>query len=175
MKTLILWLAQGFGSGRIPFGPGTFGSLVGLLWMAALVAFNSPVIFVVGAILGIPLSVWVCGEGEKILKEKDPGSIVMDEIIAIPLSFMTWLAILHSQKNIWPAPDFFVSSPHWITSVAIFVLFRIFDIAKPWPIRASQKLTGGLGVTVDDVLASVYVNLVVLVVWWIKPSLLLDN
>jgi len=167
---LKLWLAQGFGSGRIPFGPGTWGSLVGLLWFAVLLKFNSPLLFLAGALLGIPLSVWACGEGERILRQKDPGSIVIDEIIAIPICFGTWLAFLFFQKGFWPAPEYFFSSENGAMTAAVFVLFRISDIAKPWPVRQSQSMPGGLGVTVDDVLAAVYVNLVLLPVWFLKPD-----
>src|SRR4051812_5299663 len=101
---LIVWLAQGFGSGRVPITPGTAGSFVGLFWFAALLATKSPIIFCIGVLLSIPLSCFLCGEGEKILKQKDPGSIVMDEIIAIPICFAGWLAFSFFRKGIWPTP-----------------------------------------------------------------------
>ncbi|MFN7140668.1 MAG: phosphatidylglycerophosphatase A, partial [Limisphaerales bacterium] len=150
-----LWLAQGFGSGRIPLGPGTWGSLVGLLWFAVLLAFQSPIVFLIGVILSIPLSVWACGEAEKILRDKDPGSVVIDEIIAVPICFAAWLGYLFFQQGTWPAPDYFFSRENWPTTAAVFVLFRISDVAKPWPVRQSQELPGGWGVTIDDVLAAV--------------------
>lgn len=167
---MILFMAEGFGSGRIRFGPGTFGSIVGLAWFYLLLLPKSAVVFSAGIVLSIPFSMWVCGEGEKILGKKDPGSVVMDEIIAVPLCFASWLAILHFSNQPWPTPETLVS-PHGLITLSVFVLFRLFDIAKPWPIRASQNLPGGWGITMDDLLAAIYVNAVVLIAWWAKPSL----
>ena len=86
-SAILLWLAQGFGSGRAPFAPGTFGSIVGVLWFLLLVAAGNVWIFSLGILAGLAASVWLCGEGEKILRQKDPGSVVMDEIAAIPICF----------------------------------------------------------------------------------------
>src|SRR5947208_892571 len=86
-----LWLAQGFGVGRIPFGPGTFGSMVGLAWFALLALSGSLLVFAAGTIGGFVLSVWLCGEGERILKQRDPGSVVLDEIAAMPVCFAGWV------------------------------------------------------------------------------------
>jgi phosphatidylglycerophosphatase A len=63
-----------------------------------------------------------------------------------------------------PVPGYFVSRHHWFLSLGILALFRLFDIWKPWPVRQSQSLPGGWGVTVDDVLASLYVAALVLVI-----------
>lgn len=161
-ERLTVWLAQGFGVGRIPFAPGTFGSFVGLIWFLVLLLPNSPLFFALGVLASIFISVWLCGAAEKILNERDPGSIVMDEIIAIPICFGSWLAILFFQKGFWPTPEFFFSEKNALMTSGIFLLFRLFDIAKPWPVRQSQSLPGGWGVTVDDLLAAVYVNLVIL-------------
>ncbi len=169
-ERFIVWLAQGFGSGRVPVTPGTAGSAVGLLWFAVLLAVGSPFIFCLGVLLSIPLSFFLCGAGEEILKQKDPGSIVMDEIIAIPICFAGWLALLFFRKNIWPTPEYFFTAPNWPITLAVFVFFRIFDIAKPWPVRQSQSLPGGIGVTTDDVLAAGYVNVVILLAAWMKPE-----
>ena len=106
---ITIWLAQGFGVGRIPFAPGTFGSVVGLVWFLILLLPKSPLFFVLGIVASIFVSVWLCGAGEKILNQRDPGSIVMDEIIAIPICFGSWLAFLFFQKGFWPAPEYFFS------------------------------------------------------------------
>jgi phosphatidylglycerophosphatase A len=164
MKGLIVWLAQGFGVGRIPFAPGTFGSIVGLLWFYILLLPKNPVVFFVGIVAGIFASVWLCGAGEKILNQRDPGCIVMDEIIAIPICFVSWLAWIFFKTNNWPAPEYFFSGKTFWMTFGVFVLFRLFDIAKPWPVKQSQNLPGGWGVTIDDVLAAVYVNFVVLII-----------
>lgn len=159
---MILWLAQGFGSGRIPFAPGTFGSIVGLAWTALLLASGSWIVFTCGIIGGFAISVWTCGEGEKILNQKDPGSIVMDEIAAIPLCFVGWLAMSFS---VLPSPEM-IFVHYWPVPIIIFILFRFFDILKPWPVRQSQSLPGGWGVTVDDTLAAIYVNFSSCVLLW---------
>jgi phosphatidylglycerophosphatase A len=156
-----LWLAQGLGIGRIPIAPGTFGSVLGLGWFALLVLTGSWPIFIVGNLLAIGLSVWLCGEAEKILKQTDPSSVVLDEIIAIPLCFIAWLAVVYSRHHQWPGLSCFVA--RWPYTLGVFVLFRFFDVLKPWPVSQSQALPGGWGVTIDDVLAAVYVNLVVVV------------
>ena len=159
---LILWVAQGFGVGRIPFAPGTFGSVVGFGWFALLLATGNIWLFALGTILGLAASVWFCGRAEKILGQTDPGSVVLDEIIAIPICFSAWVAIQFHQTGRLPPPDFFFSQSHWLPSAGVFGAFRLFDIWKPWPLRQSQMLVGGWGVTVDDVLAAVYVNVCVL-------------
>jgi phosphatidylglycerophosphatase A len=157
-----LWIAQGFGIGRIAVAPGTFGSLLGLAWFAALVYFKSWPVFILGNVAGIAVSVWLCGEAERILKKTDPGSVVLDEIVAVPLCFTGWLVTVSLRLHQMPGPEYFWA--HWPSSICIFALFRLFDVAKPWPVRQSQSLWGGWGVTIDDVLASVYVNVVALLV-----------
>jgi len=171
MNAFLLWIAQGFGSGRIPFAPGTFGSVVGLGWFALLLLAGNLWLFLGGSIAGLLLSVWVCGVGEKVLKQKDPGSVVMDEIAAIPLCFMGWIGILIWKTGSFPAPEIFFSSQHLLPTLGVFAAFRFFDVLKPWPVRQSQSLIGGWGVTIDDVLAAVYVNAVVLAVYFVRMRL----
>jgi len=160
-----LWIAQGFGVGRIPIAPGTFGSIVGLGWFALLLCLKSWPLFIAGNLVAVALSIWLCGEAEQILKKKDPGSVVLDEIVAIPLCFTGWLAAAWWPQHRWPGVDFFWKHP--LESVGVFALFRFFDILKPSPVRESQNFPGGWGVTMDDVLAAVYVNVVVLVVYFL--------
>ena len=159
---IILWLAQGFGAGRMPFAPGTFGSLVGLVWVAVLLIPRRFDFYVGGMLAGFALSVWVCGEAEKILHQKDPGSIVLDEIVALPLCFFGLVAMGH-----WNGGSMPTVADLWrwdgaigtVRTLGVFAAFRLFDIWKPWPVRQSQCLSGGWGVTVDDLLAAGYVNL----------------
>lgn len=164
-EKLKLWIAQGFGAGRIPFAPGTFGSLVGLLWFAVLLLPGRFSVFVFGAFAGVAVSIWLTGEAEKILHAKDPGSVVLDEIIALPICFLTWLCILYVKTGTLPKPEDFFLAERWKLTAIIFISFRVFDIAKPWPVRQSQHLRGGWGVTMDDVLAAGYVNLVVFLIY----------
>jgi phosphatidylglycerophosphatase A len=162
VNALLLWLAQGFGIGRIPIAPGTFGSLVGMLWFWLLLLRGNLTWFIAGSIVGLALSVWLCGAGEQILKQTDPGSIVFDEIAAIPLCFLGWVILQTYHSGAFPNPQFFLSRYVWPLTLGVFVLFRIYDIWKPWPVKQSQALPGGWGVTADDALAAVYVNIVVL-------------
>jgi phosphatidylglycerophosphatase A len=160
---ILLWIAQGFGVGRIPLAPGTFGSLVGLVWFLVLLLPRNAWAGLIGVAIGLAISVWVCDAGEKILKQKDPGSIVFDEISAVPVCFLGWIAIVVSTTGSLPAPEYFVR--HWPWTLGVFAAFRFFDVVKPWPVRRSQSLPGGWGVTVDDLLAALYVNGVVLLVY----------
>ncbi len=165
MNKVLLWIAQGFGIGRIPVAPGTFGSLVGLLWFALLLQSKSFGIFLAGAIAGLALSVWLCGVGEKLLNRRDPGSVVLDEIAAVPLCFISWIELVIRYSGSLPAPGYFFATRTWLPTLGVFAAFRLFDVVKPWPVRQSQSLSGGWGITVDDALAAVYVNIVVLLVF----------
>jgi phosphatidylglycerophosphatase A len=137
-----------------------FGSLVGLLWFFLLLLTQNFWLYLAGALLGVGLSVWLCGLAERILREKDPSSIVLDEIVAMPFCFLAWVASDWFRRGQWPVPDSFFTSRTWLATTILFVLFRVVDVLKPWPVRQSQRLPGGWGVTVDDVLAAFYVALV---------------
>jgi phosphatidylglycerophosphatase A len=162
VNRLALWIAQGFGVGRIPVAPGTFGSMIGLLWFLLLLLAHNFWVYLAGTLIGLGVSVWLCDVGEKVLQQKDPGSIVLDEISAVPVCFLGWIVIVFEKDGSLPAPEFFFARYHWPITLAILAGFRFFDVLKPWPVRASQSLPGGWGVTVDDVLAAFYVNAMVL-------------
>ena len=87
-------MAQGFGLGRIPGTPGTLGSLAGLVWFTLLLLTGHPGLFLAGSVAGMLLSVWICDVGEKTLRQKDPGSVVFDEIAAMPVCFVGWLILI---------------------------------------------------------------------------------
>jgi phosphatidylglycerophosphatase A len=165
---LKLWIAQGFGVGRIPVAPGTFGSLVGVIWFGLLLVPANLWIFIAGTIAGFGLSVWLCGEAEKILNQKDPGGVVLDEITAMPLCFAFWVGMSFSKTGSLPRLDEILNARTWPAVLGVFVAFRFFDVLKPWPVRQSQSLPGGWGVTVDDFLAAIYVNAVVLLVYQVR-------
>jgi phosphatidylglycerophosphatase A len=163
-SALMVWLAQGLNVGRIPWAPGTFGSMVGLLWFAILLSARNIWWFAGGVIAGLLVSVWVCGKAEEILQQRDPSSIVLDEICAMPLCFVPWLVSEWLHKGAWPPLETFFGAKSWYITLIIFTLFRFFDILKPWPVRQSQRLPGGWGVVVDDVLAALYVCALTLLV-----------
>lgn len=137
-----LFIGCGFGSGFIKPGPGTWGSVVGFLYFAALRAL--PISVAIGAFLiVIALSIWSAGICEKVLGKKDPGEVVIDEIASIPIV-------------LWPLA-FASHIPAWIWVIA-FIAFRIFDIAKPFPIKQLQCIHGGLGILVDDLVAALFAS-----------------
>lgn len=157
--------------GRIPVAPGTFGSVLGLGWFALLLLPGNLWGFIGGTLAGLAISVWLCGAAEKILGQTDPGSVVWDEISAIPLCFAAWVGVLCAHTGTLPPPGYFFASRHLWLTLGIFGAFRLFDVWKPWPVRQSQKLPGGWGVTVDDVLAAVYVSAVCAVLLLCFPRL----
>jgi phosphatidylglycerophosphatase A len=131
-------LGTWFGAGLLPVMPGTWGSLAALpcawairiSWGVTGLAIAALIAFVVGG--------WAAGTIAKTSDVKDPGAIVIDEVAA------QWLVLL-------PAP------PDTLSYAAAFLLFRIFDIWKPWPVRlADRRVPGGLGIMLDDLLAAVY-------------------
>ena len=156
-----LWLAQGFGVGRIPVAPGTFGSVLGLVWFGLWLAAGQWWLLLLGTMLGLALSVWLGGAAERILNEKDPGSVIIDEIAAMPLCFLAAVKVIGPKNGSLPAVEDFFHETRWLWIVGVFVAFRFFDVVKPWPVRQSQALPGGWGITIDDVLAAVYVNVLV--------------
>ena len=96
---------------------------------------------------------------------------MLDEITALPVCFFALVGIRLCQTGQLPAPAYFFSRENWLLTLGVFAAFRFFDIAKPWPVRQSQSLPGGWGITVDDALAAVYVNLVVLAVCAVRKTL----
>jgi phosphatidylglycerophosphatase A len=168
-KGLILWIAQGFYIGRIPVAPGSFGSVLGCAWVGFLLWPNNVWVYVAGTVLGLACSVWVCGRAEIILGQTDPGSVVLDEIAAMPVCFAGWITIRALQEGQLPSLHSLMTGSWVWWMVGIFLAFRFFDIAKPWPVRQSQSWPGGWGVTIDDFLAAIYVNGGVLLVWSLLP------
>ena len=150
---LVVWIAQGFGSGLLPAGPGTWGSLVGILWLWALLLPGSALAFGVLVTGSILLAVGGCARAEKVLNQHDPGSVVLDEIVAVPLTFLgPWLVLGTFPAESWSNP-LSVGARFWPELIVGFLAFRVFDIAKPGPIGRVQSLPRGWGVVADDVLA----------------------
>jgi phosphatidylglycerophosphatase A len=132
------WLACGFGSGLAPVAQGTFGSLAAILPWLLLRQLSLPINLLVIAI-GFAIGVWACDVAGRALGVDDHRSLVWDEFIG------QWIALL-------PA----LLAPWWAVIVG-FILFRLFDVWKPWPIRwLDRHLKGGMGVMVDDVVAGLF-------------------
>ena len=128
--------------GRMRKAPGTWGSVAGLLYQ--LLFFQQLGLFasLLLSAIGIWFAVGICGEAEFRLGRRDPGEVVLDEFVAMPLCFLGWPAM---QIEGWPPIVIFVSG---------FVFFRLFDITKPFGISRLQQLPGGWGVVVDDLAAA---------------------
>ncbi len=124
--------------GRKLPAPGTWGSLAGLLYFVVFFQRASIGAILVASVIGAYLAVAFCGEAELRLRRKDPGAIVLDEFVVIPLCFLGWRSLL----DVLPA---------WGVLLAGFLLFRFFDILKPLGIGRLQSLHGGWGVVADDI------------------------
>ncbi len=138
-------LATGLYTGYIPVASGTFGTVVALP-LCYLLSVLGPVegIIFTGAFMGF--AVWTAGEAEKIFEKKDSGLIVIDEMAGF---LVTLFLIPWCTKNV----------------VIGFIVFRLMDVVKPFPIRSLEsKLPGGWGVVGDDILAGVYANLALRIV-----------
>jgi len=137
----VVCLATGIYTGNIPWAPGTFGTLPGLF----LCFFLSRISLVSGLMaiaLLIGASIWIAGAAEKILGQKDPGCIVIDEIAGMAVTLAAIPFTLY-------------------TAIAGFLLFRFFDIVKPPPIKSiDRRVRGGIGIVLDDVIAGVFANIV---------------
>jgi phosphatidylglycerophosphatase A len=155
-KTLTLLIAQGLGTGRFPILPGTVGSGLGFLWFLALLIPGNVAFFVTAIIFSFFISVIVSEEAEKILNATDPNSVVIDEIIAIPICFLGWIMV----EGRLPEPMWFLTEGRWKITLGILFLFRVLDVWKPTPIRQTQKFPHGWGITIDDVLAGIYVAVI---------------
>jgi phosphatidylglycerophosphatase A len=135
-EKLVKFLATGFGSGLAPYAPGTAGTLIGVFicLLCLPMTLTWRLIFV---LVLLAISIYISGQAEKIYQTKDDQRIVIDEIIGLQI---TMLPVAINVLNLCVA----------------FVLFRIFDIIKPIPVRNLQGLPGGWGVVADDVAAGIY-------------------
>jgi phosphatidylglycerophosphatase A len=140
VNRLAVTLATWFGCGYFPWGPGTAGSLAAVLIALALHTWfgvgrgGLAVLVLVFLLPGI----WASTRTAQILKSEDPGMVVVDEVLG------QWLTLLGA------------SALNWKTFLGGFLLFRLFDIWKPWPIRRLESLPDGTGIVVDDLAAGVY-------------------
>ena len=148
LRTPAGFLAFGFGSGLSRFAPGTMGTMVAIPFTFLLKQLP-PYLFWVLLIALFLIGIYLCGSTARRLGKHDPGGIVWDEMVGY------WLTVAFIPMQ-WP----------WL--LAAFVLFRLFDIFKPWPIRQSEKLfRGGLGIMVDDIIAALYAMGILAVFQWL--------
>lgn len=140
VEKIKILIATGFGLGYSPVVSGTVGSVGGVFLFYFFRQLPWPLYLVTVSAL-LFLGIWVAGQAEGIFQKKDSGYIVIDEIVGFLVSvfLMPWQ---------WP----------WI--LAAFLLFRAFDIIKPYPCRRAEALPGGVGVMLDDLGAGLYTNLI---------------
>lgn len=133
----IHFLAFGCGSGASPWAPGTMGTVAAIipyLWFAQL----SPLMYLLMLLVTTLVGIWLCDRTSNDIGVKDHGGIVWDEFVGF------WITM-------------FMAPAGWLWILVGFVLFRVFDILKPWPIKwADKKVSGGLGVMLDDMIAGVF-------------------
>ncbi len=140
---IIKVLATGFGAGLSPVLPGTAGTLVGVLLCLAFLPLHWVFRFLFVAVLA-GVAVYVSGRAEEVYGKKDDQRIVIDEIAGFLLAMLP-VAI------------------NFLNLLLAFVLFRIFDILKPFPLRDFQKFPGGWGVVADDIGAGIYTGAILLI------------
>ncbi len=151
MTRLAVFLATVGYCGYFPVAPGTIGSAAGLLVYALVWWAQSPVLEA-GLIVGLfAIGVWAGTVAERFFGGIDPGPIVLDEVVGMLIT----LAFIPVGLS---------------GAIAGFVLFRVFDVIKPFPAGRFERLHGGLGVMADDAMAAVYANLSLRLVLWALPA-----
>lgn len=151
MTRLAVFVATVAYCGYFPFAPGTVGSAAGLL-VYALVWWTQSSAVEVGLIVGLfAAGVWAGTLAEKFFGGIDPGPIVIDEVVGMLIT-LAFIPV------------------GWSAALAGFVLFRIFDIIKPYPAGRFERLHGGLGIMADDAMAAVYANLSLRLMMWVLPA-----
>lgn len=151
MKRFTEFMATGCYAGRIPIAPGTFGTGVGVL-LYYLVKGLPPLPYLAFVCAFIFFAIWVSTRAQTIFGETDPQKVVIDEIAG----FIVTMAF---------------HRPEFMSIMLGFILFRIFDIAKPWPVSwAERRWSDGRGIVMDDVLAGVYANAALWILESVIPS-----
>jgi phosphatidylglycerophosphatase A len=133
-------VATWFGCGYFPWGPGTAGSLAALIIALVLQTYSGagrPALLIVTLLLLAP-AIWASTQTARLLDRKDPSIVVVDEVLG------QWVTLLGA------------TALRWKSLCAAFLLFRLFDVWKPWPVRNFEKLPEGVGIVADDLAAGIY-------------------
>ena len=151
MKRLAVWLATSGGLGYSPFAPGTVGSAAGLLiyFLTAHWSLLAQVALAAGVTLA---GVWASSLAAQHFDRSDPSQVVIDEVAG---QLVTLLG----------------TGVGWTGALVGFVLFRIFDIIKPWPANRLESLHGGVGIMADDIMAAIYCCAILHAVVWLVPGM----
>lgn len=145
-------LATWFGCGFFPWGPGTAGSLAAVLLAAAAHHYLQAgrISFLIATLLLLAPAIWSATQTARLLNREDPGIVVIDEVLGV------WVTLLGA------------TALNWKSFAAAFILFRIFDIWKPWPVRKFEDLPEGTGIIADDLAAGVYAAVILYIGGLIK-------
>ena len=149
LKKPVHFLAFGFGSGLSPVAPGTFGTLAAVpIYLLLVISVNSWVYFFTVVIFAL-LGFWLCGKSAQDLGVHDHPGIVWDEIVGFLITM-------------------YLAPINWLWIILGFILFRLFDIFKPWPINwLDREIKGGVGIMLDDILAGIFA--------WISLQLIIKS
>lgn len=152
MDRFFKWMASGLGAGYAPWASGTAGSLLAIPLVLLLLPL--PVTsYLVTIITFSFMACWISDNAQLLYKEHDSHHIVIDEVAGMLFTFVG-------------------QEPHWLTIATGFILFRAFDIWKPFPCRRiDQRVKGGLGVVLDDVVAGIYANIGLWILGYYFPQL----
>jgi phosphatidylglycerophosphatase A len=140
IRRLALVIGTWFGCGYFPWGPGTVGSLAGIVIAAVLhyyAGLDRLALLLLTLLLLWP-AIWAATQTARAVGREDPGLVVVDEVLG------QWVTLLGATIR------------DWKTLLTAFLLFRLFDIWKPWPIKKFEKLPDGVGIIADDLAAGVY-------------------
>ena len=153
MRAVGVFVATGGYAGYAPIAPGTAGSVVGLGVYALVRWYGGPGLEAIVLSAVVAVGVWSASVGERYFGKTDPGHVVIDEVAGMLLTLL-WLPVT------------------WVGALVGFLAFRVFDIIKPFPAGAAERLPRGWGVMADDLVAGGYAHLVVRLMAWAAPALL---
>jgi phosphatidylglycerophosphatase A len=151
MNGVALAIGSWFGCGYVPRAPGTAGSLAATLLALLAVRYGgapAQTPLIAGAALFLP-GVWAAGRVERMVGRRDPNLVVVDEVVG------QWIGLAGA------------SGLGWTSALVGFLLFRCFDIWKPFPVKRLEVLPAGWGIMLDDVMAGIYTALVLLLLRWL--------
>ena len=151
MTRFAVFLATAAYCGYFPVAPGTVGSAAGLLVYLLVAWIGLPIVEVAAIALTFAVGAWAATHAERFFGGIDPGPVVIDEV----LGMLVTLAFI---------------SAGWSAALTGFVLFRVFDVIKPFPANRLEKFHGGFGIMADDAMAGVYANLALRALMWLLPA-----
>lgn len=171
MTTLARIIATWFYCGLVPFAPGTAGSIaaIAIAWVMNRYWGVPPLAIAgLGVLLAVP-GIWAAGVTAKALGKKDPQIVVVDEVVG------QWITLagavsLSSAALYWTSTlvlNGTAASSNWKFWLLALVLFRVFDVWKPPPVRQLERLPGGLGIVADDAMAGVYAAVILFAAGWV--------